>query len=122
MRAVALALLFLALIAAWRVAHVEAPPEHIVERTTSPVGEPRRVPPSGRTISILRSPQGYFVTDASVRGTSLRFVVDTGATRVALGREDARRLGVLPMRYSEVAHTAMGTLPSASVILPSICL
>ncbi len=37
---------------------------------------------------------GHFVTDGSVNGLPLRFMVDTGATLVSLSETDAARLGV----------------------------
>jgi aspartyl protease family protein len=33
--------------------------------------------------------------DGSINGTALRFVIDTGASTVAINRQDARRIGLL---------------------------
>ncbi len=38
--------------------------------------------------------QGHFFTTGNINGTSVRFLVDTGATMVSLGANDARRLGL----------------------------
>lgn len=38
--------------------------------------------------------QGHFVTTGTVNGTSVQFLVDTGATMVSLGAGDARRIGL----------------------------
>lgn len=38
--------------------------------------------------------RGHFVTTGSINGGSVRFLVDTGATLVALPASDARRLGI----------------------------
>ncbi len=37
---------------------------------------------------------GHFVTEGSINGRSTRFLVDTGATSVAMGMEEARRMGI----------------------------
>lgn len=38
--------------------------------------------------------QGHFYTTGNINGTSVRFLVDTGATMVSLGASDARRIGL----------------------------
>ncbi len=38
--------------------------------------------------------QGHFYTTGTINGTSVRFIVDTGATMVSLGATDARRIGL----------------------------
>jgi len=38
--------------------------------------------------------QGHFYTTGTINGTSVRFVVDTGATMISLGATDARRIGL----------------------------
>ena len=42
----------------------------------------------------MRGPDGHFYADAQVNGAPIRFMVDTGATAVALTREDAQRAGL----------------------------
>src|SRR5438128_1340017 len=54
---------------------------------------------------LRRAPDGHFYADAQINGTTIHFLVDTGASVVVLSREDAQRAGLqLP---SERA-TAMG--------------
>jgi aspartyl protease family protein len=54
---------------------------------------------------LRRGPDGHFYADAQINGTTIHFLVDTGASVVVLSREDAQRAGLqLP---SERA-TAMG--------------
>lgn len=55
--------------------------------------------------------QGHFYTTGTVNGTSVRFVVDTGATTIALGPNDARRIG-LDLRQGQrgLTSTANGTV------------
>lgn len=44
--------------------------------------------------SLVSDGGGHFFADASVNGRSVRVLVDTGATLVALGRNEAVRLGI----------------------------
>jgi aspartyl protease family protein len=43
---------------------------------------------------LLRGPDGHFYADAQVNGARVRFLIDTGASFVALTREDAQRAGI----------------------------
>ena len=65
----------------------------------------------GETI-LHRSGNGHFYVDAQVEGQVVNFVVDTGATGVALTVEDARRIGV---PFSESDFTVVGTGASGAV-------
>ncbi|MBS1160349.1 MAG: hypothetical protein H6R15_2768 [Proteobacteria bacterium] len=48
---------------------------------------------SGKIIMTANG-QGHFFTTGTINGTSVRFMVDTGATMISLGASDARRLGL----------------------------
>ena len=37
---------------------------------------------------------GHFLTSGNINGTTVRFLVDTGASMVSLGASDARRIGI----------------------------
>jgi aspartyl protease family protein len=80
--------------------------------------------PTGARASkaILKSPDGHFWADGEVNGRTVRFLVDTGATAVALTPEDAARLGVDPadLHYSYRVVTAGGQIRAASIRLSSI--
>lgn len=60
-------------------------------------------------VTLTADGKGHFVTHGSVNGSSVRFVVDTGATLVSLGSADAVRAG-LDYRKGEqgMAMTANG--------------
>lgn len=45
-------------------------------------------------VVLAADPRGHFVTQGSVNGGRVRFLLDTGATVVALPRADAERLGI----------------------------
>ena len=77
--------------------------------------------PSGAA-QLTKSPDGHFWAEADVQGTAVRFLVDTGATTVALTGEDARRLGIDPqtLAYDTPVHTANGESRAARVRLASL--
>lgn len=65
----------------------------------------------GREIVIAAGPGGHFITAGSINGRSVRFMVDTGATVLALGRDEAERLGLdLSTARPALSETANGTV------------
>ena len=71
---------------------------------------------------IPKAPDGHFWALADVDGHPVRFLVDTGATAVALTLEDARSLGIDPdgLNYGYTVMTANGPAPAAEVKLGAI--
>jgi aspartyl protease family protein len=69
--------------------------------------------------SIAKSADGHFWAQAEVDGHPVRFLVDTGATAVALTAEDARTLGIDPtsLQYQYTVMTANGSAKAAQVKL-----
>lgn len=51
-------------------------------------------PGSGRTVVLSGDVNGHFVANGQINGRSVSFLVDTGATTVAMGRDEAERIGV----------------------------
>lgn len=49
---------------------------------------------SGNAVTLERQWDGHFYADAEVNGQTIHFLVDTGASVIALSREDARRAGI----------------------------
>ena len=49
---------------------------------------------SSDAIELRREPDGHFYADVKINGTSIRALVDTGASGIALSRDDARRAGI----------------------------
>jgi aspartyl protease family protein len=60
--------------------------------TTSPSAE--TTPSQDGSLDIPRSEDGHFYADVDVNGTKIHMLVDTGASVVALSREDARSAGI----------------------------
>ncbi|UYO44973.1 TIGR02281 family clan AA aspartic protease [Rhodopseudomonas palustris] len=69
----------------------------------------------GRSISIDRDPRGHFRTDGRIDGQRLSFMVDTGASVVALNESSAARFGLRPSRgdYTAKVSTANGQVKAA---------
>ncbi|MBH9575333.1 retropepsin-like aspartic protease family protein [Inhella proteolytica] len=64
---------------------------------------------------------GHFVTQGSINGHSVRFLVDTGATAVAIGIDDAKRMGLRYQNGQRIqAHTANGVTQAYVVTLDSV--
>jgi aspartyl protease family protein len=49
---------------------------------------------SGNGLTLHREWDGHFYADTQINGTSIRMLVDTGASGIALSRDDARRAGI----------------------------
>lgn len=74
------------------------------------------------TVQIERGRNGHFTVDGAVGGTPLTFIVDTGASEVALSRDDARRVGiwVSDADFTDRAQTASATVRVAHTTLPRV--
>jgi aspartyl protease family protein len=46
------------------------------------------------SVQLQRQPNGHFYADVEINGTPITMLVDTGATGIALSREDARKAGI----------------------------
>jgi aspartyl protease family protein len=70
-------------------------------------------------IVLRASADGHFYANATVDGVSMRFLVDTGASSIALSAEDARRIGFDPdaLDYFLPVTTANGATFAARVTL-----
>ncbi|MDP2785882.1 MAG: TIGR02281 family clan AA aspartic protease [Sulfurimicrobium sp.] len=65
--------------------------------------------------------RGHFVTTGSINGTSTRMVVDTGATMVSMGKDEAKRLGISYLNGERGAvSTANGVVPAYRVTLDTV--
>jgi aspartyl protease family protein len=62
------------------------------------------------TVHITADVNGHFSSLGAIDGSSLRFLIDTGASLVAINAEDARRIGV---RYQDSERQAVATANGA---------
>ena len=77
---------------------------------------------SGRSLNIPRDTRGHFQTDGRIEGQRVSFMIDTGASLVALNEKSAARFGLRPSRsdYNATVSTANGTIKAARTRLAMI--
>ena len=68
-----------------------------------------------RSLSIPRDARGHFLTEGRIDGQRIGFMVDTGASVVALNETSAARFGLRPSRgeFNATVTTANGTIKAA---------
>lgn len=71
---------------------------------------------------LLRSGDGHFYADAQVNGARIRFMIDTGASAVALTRADAQRAGIALGSQRAKAIGAGGEIEVIPVTIDRIAL
>jgi aspartyl protease family protein len=78
-------------------------------------------PGAGREVVLTAGPGGHFTAAGRINGKQVRFMVDTGATLISMGRDDAERLGLdLASARRGVSQTANGPVQIAIVTLDSV--
>jgi aspartyl protease family protein len=79
-------------------------------------------PPSGRQSAVLSADRGgHFLADGQVNGGYVRFLVDTGASSIALPAQDAVRLGIDYRKGQRgMTMTANGAAPVYSIRLDTV--
>jgi aspartyl protease family protein len=95
-----------------------APQLHTAQSTQTP-----RQPPSGsHSMTLFGDRRGHFPVAAQVEGHRVDFVVDTGASLVALRARKAEEIGLAPrpQDYKVQVSTANGTVRGARVRLNEI--
>jgi aspartyl protease family protein len=75
-----------------------------------------------RSISIPRDARGHFQTDGRIDGQRIDFMVDTGASVIALNEKSAARFGLrpTPADYKMTVSTANGTIKAARTRLAMV--
>jgi aspartyl protease family protein len=72
-------------------------------------------------VTLAADPRGHFITDGAINGVPVRFLVDTGATMVAIPAAEAVRLGIDYRRGQPgLSATAGGMVPTYRVKLDSV--
>ena len=79
-------------------------------------------PATGAPAQVLKAADGHYWADALIEGRAVRVMVDTGASVVALTRDDAARLGLklAPADFSGTVFTASGPVRAAPVELEAV--
>jgi aspartyl protease family protein len=91
-------------------------PSMMAAHTDAP---PKIDPPDAGSMIVVPDSQGHFRVEGSVDARHMDFVVDTGATMIALTARDAAMLGIHPAvsDYTIAVRTANGTVRAAPVTL-----
>jgi aspartyl protease family protein len=76
----------------------------------------------GNKVTYVADASGHFFVDAAVNGVPIRFIVDTGATFIALSPGDAAAAGITPqnLNFTEATNTANGVAHVARTTLRSV--
>jgi len=78
-------------------------------------------PGAGREVVLTAGPGGHFTAGGRINGRQVQFLVDTGATLVSMGRDEAERLGLdLGTARRGVSQTANGPVTVFLVTLSSV--
>ncbi len=78
-------------------------------------------PSAAREIVLSAGTGGHFITSGMINGRSVQFMVDTGATRVALSHAEAKRIGLdLSRAERGMTATANGNVPVLLVTLGAL--
>ncbi|MFT3849835.1 MAG: TIGR02281 family clan AA aspartic protease [Propionivibrio sp.] len=76
---------------------------------------------SSQKVVLTADAAGHFVTAGNINGTTIRFLVDTGASMISLGASDARRIGIDSSKGEQgISNTANGQTVVTRVKLDSV--
>ncbi len=90
--------------------------------------EPVRLAPSAASASggaerlvVRPDSRGHLFADGAINGTKMRFMVDTGATLVAISAADAQRAGIDYRKGQRgISHTANGPVATWTVMFATV--
>jgi aspartyl protease family protein len=87
--------------------------------TARPVKAVEPAPSNSRSIVVPRDDHGHFRVEGRVDGRRLEFMVDTGASVIAVTADDAAMLGIHPAarEFTAAVKTANGTVHAAPIQL-----
>ncbi len=107
----------------WNLRPANAPATSLPQvNPPAPLPTILRAAPAGRSLVYRADKRGHVALTAMVNGTPVRFLVDTGASRVTLTTEDARAAGVDhgALVFNQRSQTANGLSREAPVTLREI--
>jgi aspartyl protease family protein len=92
------------------------------KKRTLRMGQAYSAAPAARqSVTLSADPGGHFIAMGTINGGSVRFLVDTGATLIALSAADARRLGIDYRKGQRgQVQTANGAVAAYRVTLDSV--
>ena len=96
-----------------------AAPARTVVEGPAQAGENGIPPAKPVSVRLYADGHGHFEVAAVIGGHDIDFVIDTGATAVALSYEDARRLGLAEnLKFTGTTITANGMSKVAPIVIP----
>jgi aspartyl protease family protein len=97
-------------------------PAHANTPSKQVVASDNAAPAGGRSLSIPPDGRGHFQTEGRINGQRIGFMVDTGASVIALNEKSAAQFGLRPSRndYNATVTTANGTIKAARTHLAMV--
>src|SRR4051812_384381 len=99
------------------------PPAPPPAEARKPIASGQAAPSAGNGFAsreIARAPDGHFYLDAQVNGAQVHFLVDTGASMVALTAADAQRAGIALPGEGATAEGAGGAVEIIPVTIDRV--
>ncbi len=105
-----------------RVANKVVTEQPMQEASLQPVAQPSQSSDGQHRMMLESDRQGHFRADARVDGRHIDFMVDTGASLVALRETDAANIGIRlsPRDYTAIVTTANGQIKAARAKLSRV--
>lgn len=77
---------------------------------------------SDQSVTLRKSSDGHFWAQVTLNGQSIRMMVDTGASEIALDPADAKRIGIDPetLNFNIPVSTAAGPSRAAGITLKTV--
>lgn len=98
--------------------------EPALRAASAEMEEPPRNPLAGRKTTISPDRRGHYLAKAKLNGRSMKVLVDTGATLVAINESTARRIGIR-LKSADFKHkvrTANGVTEVATAMIDEIAI
>ncbi len=96
-------------------------PEQIAEVAT-PASVPSAPAQVQNSVRLIKEQDGHFYADVKINNMPVRFMVDTGASSIALSLADAQALGLEfdEAEFTDVGRGVGGEVPMKRVVLESV--
>lgn len=79
------------------------------------------IPGAPQTMSLVSDPQGHYFADLTINGMTVRGMIDTGATSIALDEATAAKMGITAAGgHSGIAQTANGNIGIVTKTVPLV--
>jgi aspartyl protease family protein len=97
-------------------------PANAAVQTSQKQAEKPKAPAGSRKISLYKSHNGHYQAQVDVEGINIGFMVDTGASTIAMRQSDAAKVGIRPgpKDYTASVSTANGIVRAAPVYLKRV--